>query len=164
MMQTREKIRGIMQEIETPERKSGKQIGEQILGRKVADDLRAVSGCCLEIQQLQEYVERNNASYVISTGQEAGGSVGFIKRMFHKIRGRLVGSMADQETAFNASVTCSINHLYNNMIILQHYADEQAGIIRRLEDELAQQRFLNAVSEEKIRELYQKMDEKGGTV
>lgn len=164
MRQTREKIREIMQEIETPERKSGKQIGEQILGRKVANESGAVSRCSLEIQQLQEYVERNNASYVISLGEEPGGKLGFLRRIGHRIRDRFTGSVAEQQTAFNASVTCSINHLYNNMIILQQYADDQAGIIRKLEQELAHQRFLNAVSEEKIKELHRRLNREGEEV
>lgn len=164
MMQTREKLQGIMKEIETPERRSGKQIGEQILGRKVADESGAVSNCCLEIQQLQEYVEKNNQLYVISAGQEAAGSSGFLKGLFHKFRSRILGSVTEQETAYNASVTCSINHLYNNMIILQQYADAQARIIRKLEVELAQQRFVNVVCEEKIRELYHKFNSEGGEV
>lgn len=161
MRQTREKLQGIIAEIEEGERKSGKQIGEKILGRKVADKSGAVSSCCLEIQQLQEYVEKNNRLYVISSGQENAESPGLVRRIFHKVRDKFVGSITEQETEFNASVTCSINHLYNNMIILQQYADEQAGIIKKLEKELEQQRFLNAVSEEKIRMLYHRLNTGG---
>ncbi|MCM1495529.1 MAG: hypothetical protein NC089_06985 [Bacteroides sp.] len=161
MMETREKIQTIIQELETPERQSGKQIGERILGRKVADGNGAVSNCSLEIQQMQEHVEHNNENYVISLEEEPGGRLGFIRKHGYEYWRSCVGSVAEQQTAFNASVTRSINHLYNNMIILQQYADRQAGIIRSLEKELARQQFLNTVSEEKIKELQRRLNREG---
>lgn len=157
MMQAREKIDQIIQEIELPENMSGKQIGERILGRKLGERPSQVRHINLEIEQLKEYVEKNNQLYVIALESEE--SVSFPKRIFRKLQRRLLASVLEQETEFHASVTCSVNHLYNNMCLTQQFMDEQTNRIRRLEEELSQQQYFSAVNDEKIRELYQRLEQ-----
>lgn len=160
MMQTKEKIYEIMQEIEMPQQKSGKQIGERILGRSISDGELHTHHYSLEIEQLKKYIENNNQIYGITLNQEPDTSDGWKQRVVRKVRTAVVSPVVEQDNAFHASVTCSLNHLYNNMIILQKFADEQAEVIQRLEEELAQQRFVNMVNEEKIRELYGMLESK----
>lgn len=160
MIQTKEKIHGIMQEIEMPQRKSGKQIGEQILGRSISDDKIHMHQYNLELEQLKEYVENNNQIYGISLEQESDVSGGWKQQVIRKMRTAVVSPVVEQENAFNASVTRSFNYLYNNMVILQNFVDEQADIIQKLEEKLEQQRLINMVNEEKIRELYGMLESK----
>lgn len=162
MMQARDKINSIMSEIETPQRKSGTQIGEQILGRKITS-IRDLQPCNLEIDALHEYVERNNQTYAVTadgSNPNQPNFRGIVQRVVGKARNAFGGPMAEQETTFNASVTCSINHLFNDMVILQEYAKKQEQRLRQLEQELEQQRFLNMVNEERIRDLVRNLEEK----
>ena len=159
MMQTRKKLDEILQEIETPEKKSGKQIGERILGKKLDEKNMAASRVSLEIEQLKEYVEQNNQHYAVTLESGGGESSSFIKRLYRKVLFRLLAPVLEQETVFHASVTRSINHLYNNMIMLQQFIDAQANQIQTMEKKLEQQEFYNIANEEKIRELYQRLEQ-----
>lgn len=161
MIETREKMDQIMQEIESPERKSGKQIGERILKRKVNEKENQIPSISLEIEQLKEYVDENNQLYAMTMEFEEEKNVSFIKRLYVKLCMRLLRPIMEKETAFHASVTRSINHLYNNTVLSQQFADEQSKQFRKMEEELLQLRYYNAANEEKIRDLYQRLEQLG---
>ena len=66
MIQVRQKVKEIVEEIEYPEQMSGKQIGEIILGKGQKQENASIHSTYLEIKQLKEYVEKNNQSYNIT--------------------------------------------------------------------------------------------------
>lgn len=159
MIQTREKLNQIIQEIEIPEKKSGKQIGERILKRKVNEREKQFAYINLEIAQLKEYVDENNQLYAMAMELEEEKNASFIKRIYTKLCMRLLRPALGREIAFHASVTRSVNHLYNNAILLQQFADEQGKLICKMEEELIQQQYYNVANEEKIRDLYQRLEQ-----
>lgn len=159
MIQVRQKVKEIVEEIEYPEQMSGKQIGEIILGKGQKQENASIHSTYLEIKQLKEYVEKNNQSYNITIENQDGNTkLPFWKKIYRKLLQHIMAPILEQENIFHASVTCSINHLYNNMILTQQFIDEQTGLIRRLEEQIRQQKYSDAVNHEKINELQQRLD------
>lgn len=161
MIETREKMDQIIQEIESPEKKSGKQIGERILKRKVNEKETQIPNISLEIEQLKEFVDANNQLYAMTTELEEEKNASFIKRLYIKICMRLLRPAMGREIAFHASVTRSVNHLYNTAVLVQQFVDEQGRLVHKLEEELRQQQYYNAANEEKIRDLYRRLEQLG---
>lgn len=135
MDDTRQTIDKILSEIEDSSigkniygKKSVKQVMEILLEKKIdmneqmldADVSKALG---LDMEELKRWRDKNNQIYSVNTDHPLysnrpviGKLVVFIKRVVRKIIRPIIYSIVTEQNEFNASVTASINALYNNEV------------------------------------------------
>jgi O-antigen chain-terminating methyltransferase len=134
MFGTKEQVEKIIENLEQPTDadalggKNGQQIANQLLGR---DALKSIEENHVADNDLQAVVNRNNQLYeihyyrdLVSSVPVLGKVVVFFKKLVRRVLFYLIQPMVDEQNAFNASVTQSINGM-NNLVLGNHGAAMQ---------------------------------------